>query len=552
MSRRYGMTIDVNRCVGCQTCTVACKHSNDTLPEVQWRRVLDVETGTYPDVQRLFLVTGCQHCADPPCVPVCPTGATFQRDDGLVAMDYDICIGCGYCAVSCPYQARTIVHDQAWFYGQPTRQEEAVKHDERIGVAQKCSFCIEKIDQALVENKIPGLHLDVTPVCSASCIAQAIQFGDFNDEQSVVSQLVAERPHFQMHEELGTDPQIKYLYATPAVPGQTGGALTEDHDNPANALTGPLQTFWDIRAASNFTFGGFGAGLIGMAWIVNSFTGLSSGLQNFAYVFGAFLIAFGLFCVFLEIGRKARFLHALKRPGTSWMSREIYVVVMLFIATAVAWYTAPQSDIPVPKSGGGWNHAAGMLALAFLYCQAKILNAAKGIPAWRVRAIPNLLISSALVEGCGLLVMAACYVQLTDPRAENVPVIRFICLIGFAAAIHFAFSWRRFVRYAHLDGVTPLAVQALKQASPLVHLVAHFVPIGLLCASYVVPNVHPIIYGLGGLAACAGGIIWRLLLITKASHQQGFSLPQRPKRGSGTMAAPRREGRDGPFAATAD
>ena len=121
---RWGMVVDINRCVGCQTCTIACKHANDTPPGVQWRRVLDVERGAFPDVERLFLVTGCQHCAEPSCVPVCPTGATRQRADGLVTMDYDTCIGCGYCAVSCPYQARTIVHDAKFYYGGPTRQEE--------------------------------------------------------------------------------------------------------------------------------------------------------------------------------------------------------------------------------------------------------------------------------------------------------------------------------------------------------------------------------------------------------------------------------------------
>ena len=141
--KRWGMTIDVNRCVGCQTCTVACKHANDTVPGVQWRKVLDVEVGRYPDVERLFLVTGCQHCAEPSCVPVCPTGATKQRDDGLITMDYDLCIGCASCAVACPYQARTIVHDKATYFGVSTAQETKVAHDERVGVAQKCTFCID-------------------------------------------------------------------------------------------------------------------------------------------------------------------------------------------------------------------------------------------------------------------------------------------------------------------------------------------------------------------------------------------------------------------------
>ena len=139
---RYGMVIDLNRCVGCQTCTIACKHANDTPPGVQWRRVLDVEYGSFPDVERVFLVTGCQHCAEPPCVPVCPTGATRQRADGLVTMNYDTCIGCASCAVACPYQARTIVHEKTGYYGEQTVQEKKTSHDDRIGVANKCTFCV--------------------------------------------------------------------------------------------------------------------------------------------------------------------------------------------------------------------------------------------------------------------------------------------------------------------------------------------------------------------------------------------------------------------------
>ena len=182
---RYGMVVDLNRCVGCQTCTIACKHHNDTPPGVQWRRVLDVEQGEYPNVERLFLVTGCQHCAEPPCVPVCPTGATRQRADGLVTMDYDTCIGCGYCAVACPYQARTIAHDYEWYYGVPSPQEEQAFDESRIGVASKCTFCVDKIDEAAGSpGVVPGLDLEATPACAASCIAQALHFGDFADPRA--------------------------------------------------------------------------------------------------------------------------------------------------------------------------------------------------------------------------------------------------------------------------------------------------------------------------------------------------------------------------------
>ena len=262
-SKRWGMVIDVNRCVGCQTCTIACKHTNDTAPGVQWRQVLDVEHGTFPDVERLFLVVGCQHCAEPPCVPVCPTGATRQRADGLVTMDYDTCIGCAACAVACPYQARTIVHDHKWYYGAETRQEQAARHDDRIGVAQKCTFCDHRIDQAAPLGLTPGVDPDVTPACSASCIAQAIHFGDFNDPASNVATLIRDNDHFQMHGELGTDPQIKYLYETPAVPGRDPGPTDNSEDrqrDPANPLVGPLQTFWDWKAAMNWSLGGAGSG----------------------------------------------------------------------------------------------------------------------------------------------------------------------------------------------------------------------------------------------------------------------------------------------------
>src|SRR5690606_36732689 len=168
-----------------------------------------------------------------------PTGATRQRADGLVTMDYDVCIGCAYCAVSCPYQARTIVHDQRWYYGKETRQEKKAAHRERLGVAQKCTFCVDRVDEGLAQGLRPGVDPAATPACSASCIAQAIHFGDFADPDSNVSKLVAENPAFQMHEELGTDPQIKYLYTTPAVPGRDPESDDCDDErlaDPANPL----------------------------------------------------------------------------------------------------------------------------------------------------------------------------------------------------------------------------------------------------------------------------------------------------------------------------
>lgn len=212
MSKRYAMAIDLRRCVGCQTCTAACKSANATPPGVQWRRVLDLETGDFPNVRRTFVPVACMHCADPPCMHVCPTTATKQRDDGLVTIDYDICIGCANCVMACPYDARSIEHAPRYSYGVPMKVEEARFDEGKLGVATKCTFCKERIDEAHRTGKIPGVDPEVTPACVNSCISGAMHFGDVNDSTSHISQLLAETEHFRMHEELGTDPSVFYIW----------------------------------------------------------------------------------------------------------------------------------------------------------------------------------------------------------------------------------------------------------------------------------------------------------------------------------------------------
>jgi phenylacetyl-CoA:acceptor oxidoreductase subunit 1 len=210
---RYVMVADLNRCVGCQTCTAACKHTNATPPGVQWRKVLDIEMGEYPNVERLFMPVGCQHCSDPPCMEVCPSTATGRRDDGIVTIDYELCIGCSYCAVACPYQARYKVETPRFSYGDTPTDTEAIRFDPgRIGVAQKCTFCADRVDAGLARGLTPGVDPDATPACANACIANALTFGDLEDPDSNVSKLLSEKTWFRMHEELGTDPGFYYLW----------------------------------------------------------------------------------------------------------------------------------------------------------------------------------------------------------------------------------------------------------------------------------------------------------------------------------------------------
>jgi Fe-S-cluster-containing dehydrogenase component len=522
--KRYGMVVDLNRCVGCQTCTIACKHANDTPPGVQWRNVHDIELGRFPDVERLFLVTGCQHCAEPPCVPVCPTGATRQRADGLVTMNYDTCIGCASCAVACPYQARTLGHEPIGYYGEQTLQETRTAHAERVGVANKCSFCIERIDTAETSGQIPGVDPDVTPACAVSCITQAIQFGDFADPRSNVSQLARENRSFQMHAELGTDPQIRYLYEVPnATPGRAPDPADvgdERLSDPSNPLVGARQTFWDARAAMNFILGGMASGLVVVAWLVQAAGLLEPTSLASVSAAAAALMGVGLFFVFLKIGRKLRFLYVLRRPQTSWMTRETWCVAVLYPAVAAG----------LLSSSGALHALAALAAAGFLVCQACILHASKGIPAWRAPLVPWMLLATGLLEGLGLLAIAAGTGAVALAPSSLAPA-------GIGLAGVNAVLWWRYRATAKAAGIGPLSRADLAAVTVPLHVVGHLMP-ALLFAAALGADGWPAVATIAGVSAVAGGALWKFVIVTRACHQQGFALPMMPQRGSGTRAAP--------------
>ena len=524
-TKRWGMTIDVNRCVGCQTCTVACKHENDTVPGVQWRKVLDVEVGQYPDVERLFLVTGCQHCAEPSCVPVCPTGATKQREDGLVTMDYDLCIGCASCAVACPYQARTIVHDKPTYFGSATVQETKVAHDERVGVAQKCTFCVDRIDDGSALGFLPGTDPLATPACASSCISQAIKFGDFNDPESHVSKLVTERNFFQMHEELGNDPQIKYLIETPAIPARPSEDSDLDEEtlsDTENALVGERQTFWDMRAAMNFILGGIGSGAIVMTYLVSLITSMSNAELTRINLISVIVIAFGLFFVWLKIGRKLRAPLAILRPQTSWMSREIYAVGLIFLSTGLEFFYT--------------NHILNVTtvigAAAFLYCQGRILHSGKGIPSWRVDQMPLMLIATGLLEGiCLFVLISSIFGTEISGNSPILPITILLILLN-------SFLWRRYLRNLKLWGIGPIDRDILSKVTPKLYIIGHILPLILFGSIFLNISSLSVLAQIASFLAIMGGVLWKAIVITQACHMQNFSLSKLPQRGSGKFAAP--------------
>ena len=168
---RWGMVIDLDKCVGCQACTVACKEENN-IPhgspkeqgqrrEIYWNKVIAVSEGEYPTVRVEFIPIPCMHCDDAPCVTVCPAKATYHRDDGIVIQDFRRCIGCRYCIVACPYGVRNFnFKDQLEKeYHRPDLPPDRAARGpwpfpQRVrGVVEKCTFCFHRIDQGMREGK---------------------------------------------------------------------------------------------------------------------------------------------------------------------------------------------------------------------------------------------------------------------------------------------------------------------------------------------------------------------------------------------------------------
>ena len=178
----YGMLIDVRRCIGCHACSVSCKAEFDVPLGATRSWVEYVEKGEYPNVQRSFLPRLCNHCSKPQCVDVCPTGATWKRkEDGIVVVDPDICIGCKYCLHACPYDARFI--------------------NPVTGAADKCDFCQHRVEKGL------------EPSCVNACIGGARIFGDLNDPSSKISRMIAKNPVTVLRQEMGTEPNVFYIAA---------------------------------------------------------------------------------------------------------------------------------------------------------------------------------------------------------------------------------------------------------------------------------------------------------------------------------------------------
>ena len=224
MEHRWGMTIDLDRCTGCEACVVAC-HAENNLPvsnpdqaargrTAHWIRIDRYYEGEFPDIRVRYMPVLCQHCDEAPCEPVCPTYATYHNPEGLNVQVYNRCVGTFYCANNCPYTVRYF----NWFapeWPEPL----ALQHNPDVatrpaGVMEKCTFCIQRIKRAKQDAAGDGRPLadgEVQPACVQSCPAEAMVFGDLNDPNSKVSRLAGQNRATHLLEELGTRPKVFYL-----------------------------------------------------------------------------------------------------------------------------------------------------------------------------------------------------------------------------------------------------------------------------------------------------------------------------------------------------
>lgn len=218
-NRRWGMLIDLRKCIGCYACTVGCMVENKLPPGVVYRPVITEESGKFPNVRLKFTPRPCMQCERPTCTFVCPVNATYKRPDGIVEIDYNKCIGCRYCLTACPYGARTsdfgeyyttglpkeknmLGADQIYEQGPTFEYHQKIirkNHASPIGNARKCHFCIHRVEKGML------------PICVTTCIGRATVFGDLNNKDSTINKLIRSNNVITLLPHKNTHPKVFYI-----------------------------------------------------------------------------------------------------------------------------------------------------------------------------------------------------------------------------------------------------------------------------------------------------------------------------------------------------
>ncbi len=464
----YGFVIDNRKCIGCHACSTACKSENEVPLGVYRTWVKYVETGRYPHNRRHFQVTRCNHCANPPCVRICPTEAMYQRDDGIVEFDNSVCIGCKACMQACPYDAIYI--------------------DPETNTAAKCHYCAHRTD------------IGLEPACVVVCPEHAIIAGDMDDPESEIGRILMREDVTVRKPEQGTAPKLFYIEghnvvlhptATERIPEtfmwadviplhakeghqathESGSFVRTKTRNQANANAAtpiirvpqtqgrpwdrPIQIGtgrmaeqmvqvgynaqhkvpWHWPVPAYLVTKGIGSGIfmllslgLGLDWF--AFDGLTAVVSGFLSLLFIGLTT-GLLVYDLE--KPERFLYILLRPQwKSWLARGAVLLIGFTMIVGLWWLYELGAylfdyDVPLLRAVFLWvglPFAVGVaIYTAFLFAQAE------GRDLWQSPLLPFHLIVQALMVGSGMILLLDLFLDLPRTMPEVTATIFIVALI---------------------------------------------------------------------------------------------------------------------------
>jgi Fe-S-cluster-containing dehydrogenase component/formate-dependent nitrite reductase membrane component NrfD len=539
-TENYGFVIDNRKCIGCHACSTACKSENEVPLGVYRTWVKYVETGTYPDARRHFQVTRCNHCANPPCVRICPTEAMFQRADGIVEFDGNVCIGCKACMQACPYDAIYI--------------------DPASHTAAKCNYCAHRLDVGL------------EPACVVVCPEQAIIAGDINDPKSEISILLSTQDVTVRKPEQGTAPKLFYIDGNDVVMHPTAverapetfmwadviplhGNGSSGHHSPAAAPAvkpradrwassqtavrtpqtqgrptyGPIQ--FGSRMAEHMVQVGYNAQhKIPWHWPVPAYLvtkgiaagifiifALGWGLNLFSFDSGTALIGGFLSLAFIgittlllvyDLEQPGRFLYILARPQwKSWLARGAFILIGFSIVVGLYWL------FEVGAALLGYDSIAryillwlGLpLAVGSAVYTAYLFAQAEGRDLWQSSLLPFHLVVQALIGGSAALLLIDLFAPLPDDMLRGVGVL-FVAalLVDLFVTLVGEFS------VPHASEVAAKAAHEISHGRYRNHFwigsigIGHVLPLLLALAAAITPGTAPLVLAAAALAALAG------------------------------------------------
>lgn len=525
----YGFVINNRSCIGCHACSTACKSENEVPLGVNRTWVKYTETGLYPDSQRHFQVTRCNHCANPPCARICPTGAMYQRDDGIVEFNSDACIGCKACMQACPYDAIYI--------------------DPETKTAAKCHYCAHRVE------------IGIEPACAVVCPTHAIIAGDMDDPESEISKTLAREKVSVRKPEQGTAPKVFYIEgaAVNLVPTATERTPETfmwadvmplhagDRERPAKKkalpvintpqpqglpAAGPLHLGgklaanmvqvgynaqhkipWHWPVPAYLVTKGIGAGVFALLAILFGF-----GFADFdpltAVVGGGISVAMMLATtglLVIDLDRPERFLYILLRPNwRSWLARGAVFLIgfstiggLWWALETAAWLGFAPADLAA--TARPYLLFSGLpLALGATVYTAFLFGQAEGRDLWQSPLLPfHLVVHAAMMGAATVLAMSG----LASVAAFDIPeAITSAAFWTFAGAIVldlFVTLGGEF-SMSHASEVAARAAKAMKKGRYAKQVwlgsigLGHLVPLALL----FVPN--PIAWAVGALLSVLG------------------------------------------------